>query len=137
MGVAGYLCAASSILSCTTGYELRIVVLEQVFIEAHVLFFGEDSIVGLESVLLEKGFISVTAFINRLGFGTYGRTQEGYRRLPFALDVFTAIDVSFWDFMDDYGGMRSYLAMDSLSRAGRTLPFASWSRWPIWRCCGV
>jgi len=35
------------------------VVLEQVLIEAHVFFFGEDGVVGLEAVFGEGGFIAV------------------------------------------------------------------------------
>jgi hypothetical protein len=35
------------------------VVLEQVLIEAHVLFLREDGIVGLQIILLEEGFITI------------------------------------------------------------------------------
>ena len=49
---------ASGVLGCTAGDELRVVVLDQVFVEAHVFFFGEDGIIGLEAVFLERGFIA-------------------------------------------------------------------------------
>lgn len=55
-----YLCAASSILGCTAGYELSVVVLEQVFVETHMTFFGEDGIVRLKTVILKHCFISAT-----------------------------------------------------------------------------
>lgn len=53
-----YLCTTSSVLRSTARYELRVVVLEQVFVQAHVLFFGEDGIVGLEAVFGEHCFIA-------------------------------------------------------------------------------
>lgn len=53
-----YLCTSSSVLRSTTGYELCAVVHEQVFVEAHVLFFGEYGVVGLETVFLKHCFIA-------------------------------------------------------------------------------
>ncbi len=42
----------------TAGDELRVMVLKQVFVEAHVFIFGEDGVVGLEAVFFEGGFIA-------------------------------------------------------------------------------
>ena len=53
-----YLCATSSVLRGTAGYELRAVVLEQVFVKAHVLVLGEYGIVGLETVLGEHCLVT-------------------------------------------------------------------------------
>ena len=53
-----YLCTTSGVLCSTAGYELCVVVLKQVFVEAHVLVLGEDGIVRFESVLGEHCFIA-------------------------------------------------------------------------------
>ena len=53
-----YLCATGSVLRSTTGYELCVMVLDQVFVEAHVLFFGENGVVGLKTVFGEHCFIA-------------------------------------------------------------------------------
>lgn len=53
-----YLCSTSSVLGSTAGYELCVVVLQQVLVEAHVLFFGEYGVVGLETVFGEHCFIA-------------------------------------------------------------------------------
>ena len=53
-----YLCTTSSVLRSTAGYELCVVVLEQVFVEAHVFVFGKNGIVGLETVFREHCFIA-------------------------------------------------------------------------------
>ena len=53
-----YLCATGSVLRSSAGYELCVVVLEQVFVEAHVLVFGEYGVVGFEAVFGEHCFIS-------------------------------------------------------------------------------
>ena len=53
-----YLSTTSSILCSTAGYELCVAVLEQVFVKAHVLVFGEYGVVGLETVLREHCFIA-------------------------------------------------------------------------------
>ena len=49
--------APSGVLRRAAGDELGVFGGELV-VEAHVLFFGEDGVVGLEVVLLEHGFIS-------------------------------------------------------------------------------
>lgn len=46
--------ATSSVLGSTTCNELRVMVLDQVLVETKVLLFGENSVVGLEAVLLEQ-----------------------------------------------------------------------------------
>lgn len=50
--------AAGGVLGGAAGDEFGVAVLEQVFVEAHVLVFGEDGVVGLEAVVLEHGGIS-------------------------------------------------------------------------------
>ena len=54
-----YLSASSGILGGTACDEFGIVVLEEVFIEGHVFFFGEDGVVGFDAVFLEESIISV------------------------------------------------------------------------------
>lgn len=54
-----YLSASSSILRCPASDEFGFIVLEQVVIEAHMLFLGQDGVVGFEAVFLEEGFIAV------------------------------------------------------------------------------
>ena len=53
-----YLCTTCGVLCSSAGYELCVVVLEQVFVEAHVLVFGEYSVVRFETVLGEHCFIA-------------------------------------------------------------------------------
>lgn len=53
-----YLGTTSSVLCSTACYELCVVVLQQVFVEAHVLFLGEYGVVGLETVFGEHRFIA-------------------------------------------------------------------------------
>ena len=53
-----YLCTTCGVLCSSAGYELCIVVLEQVFVEAHVLVFGEYGVVWFEAVLGEHCFIA-------------------------------------------------------------------------------
>ena len=53
-----YLCTTCGVLCSSAGYELCVVVLEQVFVEAHVLVFGEYGVVWFETVLGEHCFIA-------------------------------------------------------------------------------
>lgn len=48
-----YLSASSGVLRGTAGDELGVVVLEKVFVEGHVFLLGENSVIGLDVVLLE------------------------------------------------------------------------------------
>lgn len=57
-GPFSYLSSTSSVLRGTAGDELGVVVLQQVLVEAHVLLLGQNGIVGLQAVLLEKFLIS-------------------------------------------------------------------------------
>ena len=57
-GTERYLSTSSCVLGRTAGNEFCIVVLEEIFVEAHVLFFGENGIVGLEAIFLQHGGIS-------------------------------------------------------------------------------
>ena len=43
--------AAGGILCRSTGNQFGVVVLQELFVDAHVLLLGENSIVGLEAVL--------------------------------------------------------------------------------------
>ena len=61
-GNGTHLCSSSSVLSSAAGYELCVSILEQVFIDAHVFFFREDGVVGLEAVLFQHCFISDRSF---------------------------------------------------------------------------
>jgi hypothetical protein len=45
-------------LSSTTGDQFGVVVLEEILIEAHVFLLGEDGVVGVDLVLLQKRLIS-------------------------------------------------------------------------------
>ena len=60
--------ASSGILGSTTRYEFGIVVLEEVFVEGHVFFFGKDGVVGFDAVLLEESFISVDLHLAKAPF---------------------------------------------------------------------
>ena len=53
-----YLCTTCGVLCSSAGYELCVVVLEQVFVEAHVLVFGEYGVVWFKTVLGEHCFIA-------------------------------------------------------------------------------
>ena len=53
-----YLCATCGVLCSSTGYELCVMVLEQVFVEGHVLVFGEYGVVWFKTVLREHCFIA-------------------------------------------------------------------------------
>lgn len=54
-----YLCPTSSVLSGTSSNQFRIMVLEKLFIETHVLLLREDSIVVLQAVLLQESSITI------------------------------------------------------------------------------
>lgn len=54
----GYLGAAGGVLGGAAGDEFGVAVLEQVFVEGHVFFFGEDGVVGFEAVVREHGFVA-------------------------------------------------------------------------------
>jgi hypothetical protein len=49
---------ASGVLGSSSGDQLGVIVVEEVLEDALVLFLGEDSIVGLESVLFEEGLVA-------------------------------------------------------------------------------
>lgn len=59
-GATTYLGTTSSVLGSTACNELCVVVLDQVVVKAEVLLLGEDSVVGLETVLLQELLISAT-----------------------------------------------------------------------------
>ena len=49
---------AGGVLGGATSNELGVVVVEKVFVEGNVLLLGEDGVVGLEAVLVEKGLVA-------------------------------------------------------------------------------
>ena len=50
--------AAGGVLGGAAGNEFGVTLLE-VVVEAHVLFLGENGVIGLEAVFLEESFIAV------------------------------------------------------------------------------
>lgn len=58
-GRYAYLSSTGSVLSGTASDQLGIVVLDKVVVQTHVLLLCEDSIVGLDVVFLEEGFVTV------------------------------------------------------------------------------
>ena len=52
--------AASGVLGTAASDELSGVVVQQVFIDSKVLFFGEDSIVGFEAVFLKESLVALS-----------------------------------------------------------------------------
>ena len=57
-GVNSYLSTTSRVLSRSSSQKIGIVVVQKVVVESLVLVFGQDCIVRLETVLLEKGFVA-------------------------------------------------------------------------------
>lgn len=55
-----YLCATSGVLSSASSDQLRIVVLQEFFVETHMLLLREDGIIVLEAIFFEQGFITIT-----------------------------------------------------------------------------
>ena len=53
-----YLGTTGSVLGSTTGDQLDIVLGEQLVVETHVLVLSKDSIVVLQTILLQKGGIT-------------------------------------------------------------------------------
>jgi hypothetical protein len=45
-------------LGGTAGNELRVVVVQEVFVEGQVLLLGEDGVVGLQAVFVEEGIVT-------------------------------------------------------------------------------
>jgi hypothetical protein len=50
--------AASGVLGGAAGNQFGVVVLEEFFVDAHVLGLGEDRIIGFEVILPEKALVS-------------------------------------------------------------------------------
>lgn len=50
-------------MCCSSSNQFGIVVLQQFLIEAHVLFLGQDGIVGLEVVLLQKRLVAIVSLV--------------------------------------------------------------------------
>lgn len=59
IGVNSYLSTTSGVLSSTSGNQFRIAVLDEVLIEAHVLLFGQNRVIGLHAILLKHCRISI------------------------------------------------------------------------------
>jgi hypothetical protein len=64
-----YLGTAGRVLCPSSSNELCVAVLEEVFVETHVLLFGENSIIGLHAVLLEHGIVT------EVGLGPFHPTR--------------------------------------------------------------
>ena len=77
-----YLCTTCGVLCSSAGYELCVVVLEQVFVEAHVLVFGEYGVIWFETVTGKHCFIARHFKINVMRAA--GKTCW---YLPLALDI--------------------------------------------------
>lgn len=58
VGRENVLGASGRVLGSTTGNELGVVVVQEVLIEGDMLLLGEDSIVGLEAILVEQGLVT-------------------------------------------------------------------------------
>tara|TARA_R110002060_G_scaffold49325_5_gene60305 strand:- start:187 stop:378 length:192 start_codon:yes stop_codon:yes gene_type:complete len=52
------LCSASGVLGSTAGDELGGVVVQEVFVDTEMLFFGENGVVGFEVVLFEERWVA-------------------------------------------------------------------------------
>jgi hypothetical protein len=52
-----YLCSSCSVLCCSTRDQFCITV-QKLFVDAEVLFFGENGIVGFEAILGEQGSVT-------------------------------------------------------------------------------
>jgi hypothetical protein len=52
------LSTTSGVLGASTGNELRRVVVKEIFVDAEVLLFRQNGVVGFEVILCEKRFIS-------------------------------------------------------------------------------
>lgn len=60
-GLEDVSCTTGGVLCRTTSDEDSVVVLEQVLIQAHVLLWvGEDSIVGLQAILVEESLVTAS-----------------------------------------------------------------------------
>ena len=70
-----YLGSTSCVLCCSTRNEFGVVVLKQILVETHVLFFGENSVVGFDPVLFQEGSISKSYLSKALeySFGLVGK----------------------------------------------------------------
>lgn len=68
-GSSEYLGTTGSVLGSTTGDQLNIVLGEELVIKTHVLVLSKDSIVVLQTILLQKGGItSDNVRIPEIGF---------------------------------------------------------------------
>ena len=53
-----HLSTTSSILRSAASYQLRVMILYQVLVESHVLFFGQYGIVGFETIFLKQSIVT-------------------------------------------------------------------------------
>lgn len=77
-----YLSTTGGVLSSTTGDQLSIPG-KEVLVDTHVLLLGEDSIVLLQAVLLEKG--SITLGLMSVNWNLLTQTENQF--VPASLDV--------------------------------------------------
>lgn len=69
VGWENVLGTTSGILGTASCDQFGGVVVEEIFIDGDVLFFGEDSIVGFETVFVEEGLVSLGLDIWGWGWG--------------------------------------------------------------------
>lgn len=81
-GLFPYLSTTGSVLSSTTGDQLSIPG-KEILVDTHVLLLGEDSIVILQAVLLEKGSITLES----MSVNWILSTQTEDQFVPASLDV--------------------------------------------------
>jgi len=75
------LCTAGGVLRSAAGDELCVAVLEEIFIEIHVLVLCENGVIGLETILLEHGIVAVIVKLAKMD------VAFGFVCLPNALDI--------------------------------------------------
>jgi hypothetical protein len=71
-----YLSTTSGVLRSTTSNELSIVVLDQILVKSHMLLLRQNSIVGLETILLEQLLVSAIPCQQPAHFVSRGRRER-------------------------------------------------------------
>lgn len=94
-----YLSSSCGILGCTTCKQLCIAILDKLLVQRQVFLLGEDGVVGLEAILLEKSIVSVGQCVSNVESNRVVRVQlrELCRScLAKALYVPLALDIEKW-----------------------------------------
>lgn len=82
-----YLSASCSVLSSTASNELGLAVVDQVLVDAHVLLLGQNSVVGLQTILLEHSLIAVAPSMSKSTAGSYSMAR---RNVPLAYTAYVS-----------------------------------------------